>query len=57
MGGRAIILSYMQWLGGVVVQRQGFSLIDKKLPKLQPSENGRKLTFLLNHGVKVHHLV
>ena len=31
-------------------QRQGFSLIDQKLTKLQPSENGLNLRFRASEG-------
>ena len=32
------------------MQRQGFSLIDQKLTKLQPSENGLNLRFRATEG-------
>ena len=32
------------------MQRQGFSLIDQKLTKLQPSENGLNLRFSCHRG-------
>ena len=42
---RAFILSYMQSTWYVDVQYPSFNLIDRKLPKLQPSENGLILRF------------
>ena len=42
---RAFILLYMQSTWYVDRQRPSFNLIDRKLPKLQPSENGIILRF------------